>query len=120
MDQVFIRGLEVDAVIGAYDWERNIRQRLVLDLEMAWDIRPAAGSDDLNLALDYAALSQRVLEYVRNSSFELVETLAERVAALVMEEFGVPWLRLCINKPGAVTQATGGVGVIIERGERCA
>lgn len=118
MDQVFIRGLEVDAVIGAYDWERDIRQRLVLDLEMAWDIRPAADNDDLSLALDYAAVSQRLLDYVGTSSFELVETLAERVAALVIDEFGVPWLRLSINKPGAVTHATGGVGVVIERGER--
>lgn len=118
MDQVFIRGLEVDAVIGAYDWERDIRQRLVLDLDMAWDIRPAAQDDDLSKALDYATVSQRLLEYVGNSSFELVETLAERVAALVISEFGVPWLRLSITKPGAVTQATGGVGVIIERGER--
>lgn len=118
MDQVFIRGLEVDTVIGAYDWERDIRQRLVFDLEMAWDIRPAAQSDELNLALDYAAVSQRVLDYVGSSSFELVETLAERVAALVIGEFGVPWVRLSINKPGAVAQATGGVGVVIERGER--
>lgn len=120
MDQVFIRGLEMDAVIGAYDWERDIRQRLVCDLEMAWDIRPAADSDDLTLALDYAAVSQRVLDYVTSSSFELVETLAERLAALVMDEFGVPWLRLTISKPGAVTQATGGVGVVIERGARSA
>ena len=74
MDQVFIRGLEVQAVIGAYDWERTIRQRLVLDLEMDWDIRPAAAEDDLTLALDYAAVSQRVLDYVSASSFELVET----------------------------------------------
>lgn len=118
MDQVFIRGLEVDAVIGAYEWERNIRQRLVLDLEMGWDIRPAAATDDLTLALDYASVSQRLLEYVRGSSFELVETLAERLAALVMTEFHVPWVRLSITKPGAVTLATGGVGVLIERGER--
>ena len=120
MDQVFIRGLEMDAVIGAYDWERDIRQRLVCDLEMAWDILPADNSDDLTLALDYAAVSQRVLDYVTSSSFELVETLAERLAALVMDEFGVPWLRLTISKPGAVTQATGGVGVVIERGARSA
>lgn len=118
MDRVFIRGLEVDAVIGAYDWERNIRQRLVVDLDMGWDIRLAAETDDLNLALDYASVSRRVLEYVRDSSFELVETLAERLAALVMAEFDVPWIRVSINKPGAVTQATGGVGVVIERGER--
>ena len=120
MDQVFIRGLEVDAVIGAYDWERNIRQRLVVDLDMAWDIRPAAQDDDLSKALDYATVSQRLLEYVSASSFELVETLAERLAALGMEECSVPWLRVCINKPGAVTQATCGVGVVSERGERSA
>ncbi|MFA5678411.1 MAG: dihydroneopterin aldolase [Pseudomonas sp.] len=118
MDQVFIRGLEVDTVIGAYDWERNIRQRLVLDLDMGWDIRAAAAEDDLTKALDYAAVSKRVLGYVSASSFELVETLAERLAVLIMSEFGVPWLRLTINKPGAVAQATGGVGVVIERGER--
>jgi len=118
VDQVFIRGLEVDTVIGAYDWERNIRQRLVLDLDMGWDIRAAAAEDDLTKALDYAAVSKRVLGYVSASSFELVETLAERLAVLIMSEFGVPWLRLTINKPGAVAQATGGVGVVIERGER--
>ncbi|PRB80853.1 dihydroneopterin aldolase [Pseudomonas sp. MYb185] len=118
MDQVFIRGLEVETVIGAYDWERNIRQRLLFDLDMAWDIRAAAAQDDLALALDYAAVSQRVLDYVSASSFELIESLAERVAELVMSEFGVPWLRLSITKPGAVKAATGGVGVLIERGER--
>lgn len=116
MDQVFIRGLEVQAVIGAYDWERTIRQRLVLDLEMDWDIRPAAADDDLTLALDYAAVSQRVLDYVSASSFELVETLADRLATLIMEEFSVPGLRLVISKPGAVPEARRGVGVIIERG----
>ena len=128
MDQVFIRGLEVDAVICAYCWGRDIRQQpqknqiliadLVLDLDMGWDSRPAARSDELSLALDYAAVSQRLLEYVGNSSFERGETLAARLAALIIDEFGVPWLRLGINKPGAVTQASGGVGVIIERGER--
>lgn len=116
MDQVFIRGLEVQAVIGAYDWERTIRQRLVLDLEMDWDIRPAAADDDLTLALDYAAVSQRVLDYVSASSFELVETLADRLATLIMEEFSVSGLRLVITKPGAVSEARRGVGVIIERG----
>lgn len=117
MDQVFIRGLEVEAVIGVYDWERSIRQRLVLDLELGWDIRAAAAGDDLSATLDYAAVSQRVLDYVAASSFLLVEALAERVAELIMAEFGVPWLRLRLTKPGAVAEATGGVGVLIERGE---
>ena len=118
MDQVFISGLEVDAVIGAYDWERTIRQPLVLDLDMGWDNRPAAAGDDLSQALDYATVSQRVMDYVAASSFELVETLAERLATLIMQEFNVPWLRLRITKPNAIQQARGGVGVMIERGER--
>ncbi|WP_193073156.1 dihydroneopterin aldolase [Pseudomonas sp. FME51] len=118
MDQVFVRGLEVETVIGAYDWERTIRQRLLFDLDMAWDIRGAAADDDLSQALDYAAVSQRLLDYVSSTDFELIETLAERVAALVLSEFNVPWLRLTITKPGAVKEASGGVGVIIERGQR--
>ncbi|MFO7705453.1 MAG: dihydroneopterin aldolase [Halopseudomonas sp.] len=120
MDQVFIKGLAVEAVIGVYDWERSIVQPLVLDLEMGWDIREAAAGDDLGATLDYAAVSTRVLGYVAASQFLLVEALAEHVAALVMEEFGVPWLRLRVTKPGAVAQASGGVGVLIERGARAA
>ncbi|WP_304640318.1 dihydroneopterin aldolase [Pseudomonas sp.] len=116
MDRIFVRGLAVDAVIGVYDWERDIRQPLVLDLELAWDIRAAAADDDLSRTLDYAAISDRIITYVGESRFALVETLAERVAELVRSEFAVPWLRLTVNKPTAVSQATGGVGVIIERG----
>lgn len=118
MDQVFIKGLTVETVIGVYDWERTILQPLVFDLEMSWDIREAAFGDDLRSTLDYAAVSTRVLEYVGASRFLLVEALAEHVAALIMEEFSVPWLRLCVTKPGAVAQASGGVGVVIERGAR--
>lgn len=120
MDQVFISGLEIEAVIGVYDWERTIHQRLVLDLEMAWDIRAAAAQDDLSLTLDYAAISQRVLDYVSTTQFELIETLAERIAELILNEFSVPWLRLQLNKPGAVPAAKGGVGVAIERGKQSA
>lgn len=120
MDYVFIKGLAVEAVIGVYDWERTLRQPLLLDLDMGWDIRPAAAGDDLTATLDYAAVSQRLLDYVGASQFQLVETLAERVAALVMNEFQVPWLRLRVTKPGAVKQAAGGVGVLIERGARSA
>lgn len=118
MDQVFIKGLAVDAVIGVYDWERTIRQRLVIDLDMGWDIAAAAAGDDLSATLDYAAVSQRVAAFVEESSFQLVEALAERLAQLILSEFNVPWLRLRVTKPGAVPAAAGGVGVLIERGVR--
>lgn len=118
MDIVFIDGLEVDTVIGVYDWERGIRQCLTLDLQLGWDIRPAAASDDLGAALDYAAVSARVQAFAEASHFQLVETFAERLAALLMSEFAIRWLRLRLTKPGAVPAARGGVGVEIERGCR--
>ena len=117
MDTVFIESLEVDTVIGAYDWERTIRQKLLLDVQMGWDNRPSAENDALHLALDYAAVSECIHEFAQNSSFELVETFAERLAALLMAEFNIPWLRLKITKPSAVASARG-VGVEIERGCR--
>ncbi|MEQ9462516.1 MAG: dihydroneopterin aldolase [Haliea sp.] len=117
MDIVFIRELRADAIIGVYDWERSVRQTLVLDLEMAWDNRPAAAGDAIDAALDYATVSSRVTEHIENSSRQLLETLAEELAALVLAEFGVPWLRLRLCKPGAVQQARD-VGVLIERGVR--
>ncbi len=117
MDRVYIEGLKADAVIGVYDWERNIRQELVLDLELASDNRAAAATDAIEDAVDYDAISGRVLAYVRDSEFQLIETLAERVAELILREFDVQWLRLKLAKPGAVADASS-VGVIIERGER--
>lgn len=115
MDRVFIEGLEVDTVIGAYDWERGIRQCLRLDLRFAWDNRPAAAGDDLTLALDYASVTARIQAFAEQSDFELVETFAERLAAVLISEFQIPWLRLKLTKPGAIAAATG-VGVEIERG----
>jgi 7,8-dihydroneopterin aldolase/epimerase/oxygenase len=115
MDTVFIRELRVDTVIGVYDWEREVRQTLVLDLEMAWDNRPAAAGDDLARALDYAAVADRVSAYLGGSRFQLIETVAEEVATLVRAEFAVSWLRLRVCKPGAVPAARD-VGVLIERG----
>ncbi|WP_176494275.1 dihydroneopterin aldolase [Cobetia sp. 5-25-4-2] len=115
MDRVLIEALAVETVIGVYDWERTIRQRLVIDLEMATDIRPAAVGDDLTHTLDYAAISARIQTYADDSQFELVETFAERLAALLREEFGIPWLRMTVRKPGAVPEAQA-VGVRIERG----
>ncbi|WP_122573820.1 dihydroneopterin aldolase [Pseudomonas viridiflava] len=117
MDRVFIQGLEVDTVIGAYDWERGIRQCLRLDLSFAWDNRPAAEGDDLSKALDYASVSTRIQAFAEQAQFQLVETFAERLAEVLMAEFNIPWLHLRLTKPGAVVAAAG-VGVEIERGCR--
>ena len=115
MDIVYIEQLSIDTVIGVYDWEREIRQTVVLSLEMASDIAAPAEQDDINKALDYNAVSTRVTEFVAGSEFLLIETMAEKVVELVRDEFGVPWLRLKVSKPGAVPAAKD-VGVIIERG----
>jgi len=117
MDIVFLRGLRVDTVIGIYDWERRIKQTVVLDLEMATDVRKAAATDDIKDALDYKAVAKRMEAFIAESEFQLVETMAERCAQIVQDEFGVPWLRLTLNKEGAVRSAND-VGVIIERGSR--
>jgi len=116
-DLVCVRGLELDTVIGVYGWEREVRQRLVVDLEMAWDMAPAAASDAVEHALDYAAVSSALRDYAAAQSFQLIETLAEGLAGLVLQDFGVPWLRLRLSKPGAVVEARD-VGVVIERGVR--
>ncbi len=117
MNIVYIRGLRAQAVIGVYEWERHIRQTLVLDLEMASDTARAAVSDQIVDALDYAALSGRVVALVEGSDYQLLETLADAVGRMIMQDFGVPWLRLRLSKPGAVAEAED-VGVIIEAGER--
>lgn len=117
MDCVLIEALEVDTVIGVYDWERDICQRLVLDLELATDIRPAAADDDIAKTLDYAAISERITAFAGEHDFALVETFAERLAATLREEFGIAWLALTVRKPGAVANARA-VGVRITRGEQ--
>lgn len=114
MDHVFIEGLEIEALIGIYDWERRIRQTLVFDLEMGFDNRVPAASDDIKDTLNYKAVSKRLVEYVSQSDFGLVETLAERCAEIVLQEFNVDSLRLKLAKPGAVRGARA-VGVVIER-----
>mgnify|MGYP003583228953 CR=1 FL=1 len=114
MDHVFIEGLEIEALIGIYDWERRIRQTLVFDLEMAFDNRVPATTDAIDDTLNYKAVSKRIIEYVSQSDFGLVETLAENVAKIVLTEFGVKRVRLKLSKPGAVRGARA-VGVMIER-----
>lgn len=117
MDIVYIRDLRIDTIIGIYDWEREVRQTVSIDLEMATDIRKAAATDDIEFALNYKAVSKRIIAYVENRNALLVESLAEEIAALVRDEFHVPWLRLRLSKPGAVRGARD-VGLIIERGRK--
>lgn len=115
MDKVFIEGLEIETLIGIYDWERRIRQTLAFDLEMAFDNRKPAATDDIADTLNYKDISKRLTEFVSQSEYQLVETLAERCAQIVLEEFGVAHVRLKLSKPGAVRGAKA-VGVIVERG----
>ena len=114
MDKVFIEALEIECVIGIYDWERKIRQPVVLDIEMAFDNTRPAATDDINDTLDYKAVSKRLIQFVSESDFGLVETLAERCVEIVLAEFDVAHVRLKLSKPGAVRGAKA-VGVIVER-----
>ena len=116
MDKVFIEALEIDCVIGIYDWERSIRQPVQLDIEMAFDNRVPAASDRIEDTLDYKAVSKRLIQFVGDSSYGLVETLAENCAKIIVEEFGVARVRLKLSKLGAVRGARA-VGVIVERGK---
>lgn len=116
-DTVFIEGLVVETVVGVYDWEREVTQNLVIDLEMAWDNRVPGRSDDVSDALDYAAVSARVETCLQELRPRLLEYGAEVLAGVLQDEFGVGWLQLVIRKPGAVPSAQT-VGVRIERGAR--
>lgn len=115
-DLVLIEGLEVETVIGVYDWEREIEQCLLVDLAMIWDNSRPAASDAVAVALDYGAVSEFVQHYAAQNQPALLETLAEGLAAGLLAEFGIPGLRLTIRKPGAVAAARS-VGVTIERGQ---
>lgn len=117
MDILYIRNLKVDAIVGIFSWEKRIRQPIHLDLEIAIDIRQAAASDDIQFALDYKTVSTRLTQYISQSEWHLIETLAEKVAALLMTEFGVTWLRLRLSKPAALPTADS-VGLVIERGDK--
>ena len=117
MDIIYLNDLRIDTVIGIYDWERRITQTVSFDLEMATDIRKAAASDSIEDTLDYKAVAKRLIGFVGESKFQLVETLAEQVAGIILTEFNVPWVRVRLNKKGAVRYA-GDVGIIIERGVR--
>lgn len=117
MDIIYLSDLRIDTVIGIYDWERRIKQTVVLDLEMGADIRKSAASDHIDDTLNYKAVAKRIIGFVEDSEYQLVETLAEKVAGIILNEFEVPWVRVRLNKQGAVRGARD-VGVIIERGKR--
>ena len=113
-DRIFLRGLTAECVIGFIDWERRVKQTVVVDLELPVDCRHAAVTDDVTDTVDYKKVSKRVLAFIEASEFKLVETLAQRLAMLILEEFPIEWLRLSINKPGAIRNSRD-VGVSIER-----
>ena len=117
MDIIFLGGLEIDTVIGIYDWERTIKQTIALDIEMGFDIQKAAATDDIAHALDYKTVSDRVVNFVEHSEYLLVETLIEEIAKLLLSEFAIPWVKITLNKKGAISRARD-VGIIIERGQK--
>ena len=117
MDIVFIKDLRIETIIGIYDWERRVKQTISLDLEMGADIRAAAATDAIEDTLNYKAVGKRLIAFVGESQYQLVETLAEKIADIVLTEFDVEWLKLTVHKPGAL-RGSRDVGVIIERGNR--
>lgn len=114
MDIVYIRDLKVDTVIGIYDWEREIRQTISLDLEMSFDISRAGQTDNIEHTLDYKSVGKRLISFIEDSEFQLVESLAEKCAEIVLNEFEVQKIKLRLSKPGAL-RGSKDVGVIIER-----
>jgi 7,8-dihydroneopterin aldolase/epimerase/oxygenase len=113
-DRIFLRGLTAQCIIGFIEWERRVKQTVVVDLELPVDCRRASASDDVADTVDYKKVAKRVLAYIEASEFKLVETLAHRLALLLLEEFAMDWVRISINKPGAIRNSRD-VGVCIER-----
>mgnify|MGYP001033739471 CR=1 FL=1 len=114
MDTIFLTGLKIETTIGIWDWERKIKQTVEIDLEMGTDIRAAVESDDIEDALNYKLIAKRVQQFVAESSYQLVEALAGKIAELILVEFDVPWVKVRVNKPGAIRNGKD-VGVSIRR-----
>ncbi|MDB6082577.1 MAG: dihydroneopterin aldolase family protein [Gammaproteobacteria bacterium] len=114
MDKIFIRALKTEAIIGIFDWERQVKQTVIIDIELSADIRKAALTDSIEDTVNYKRMAKRVLTFVEASQFHLVETLAEHIAMLVLEEFGVAWVSIALSKPGAI-RSSRDVGVSLER-----
>ena len=117
MDIIYLHDLKVDCIIGIWDWERRTTQTLTIHLDMGVDVRHAAASDHIADTLNYKAVAKSVIAFVGDSRFQLVETLTEKVAQLLLDEFPILWVRVKVNKKGAIRGATD-VGVIIERGAK--
>jgi dihydroneopterin aldolase len=114
MDKIFLHGLKAETIIGIYDWERQVKQTVIVDLEMTGSVRMAAISDSIDDTLNYKRVAKRVLAFIEASKFHLVESLTEQIAMLLLAEFGLLWVRVSLSKPGAVRNSRD-VGVIIER-----
>jgi dihydroneopterin aldolase len=114
VDRIFLRGLKVETVIGIFEWERRIRQTVSLDVELATDVRLAAREDSIDSALNYKRIAKRLITFIAQTQFQLVESLAEAVAKIVITEFSVPWARISVAKPGAI-EGSREVGITIER-----
>jgi 7,8-dihydroneopterin aldolase/epimerase/oxygenase len=117
VDIIFLGGLEVETIIGIYDWERTTKQTVVLDIEMAFDITKAAETDNIEFALDYKTVSKRIISFVEISEFLLIERLIEEIANILRNEFGISWVKIRLNKRGAIRGARD-VGITIERGQK--
>jgi dihydroneopterin aldolase len=117
MDTIFLRDLRIRTIVGIWEWERRMPQVVSIDLDMATDIRRAAGSDHIDDTLDYKAVTRRIKAFVADSRFNLIETMAEQIAGIIVTEFGVPWVRVAVHKPWAI-RGSRDVGVAIERGAR--
>ena len=117
MDKVFIQGLSIQTTIGFFEWEKQIKQTLIFDVEFGWDIKPAAENDELAKTLDYADISLEIERFSNTNPVDLLETLAERLAKHLMSKYSIPWLSIKIHKPNAVHNAQS-VGVAIERGQQ--
>ena len=114
MDKIILTDLRIDAVIGIWDWEKRNPQTISIDLEMQMDTKKASQSDSIEDALDYKAVSKRVKQFIQASQFNLIETLAENVAKIILEEFDVQWLKLRISKPFAIRDSRN-ISISIER-----
>ena len=114
MDKIFIHALKTEAIVGIFDWERQVKQTVIVDIELKVDVRKAALSDSIDDTLNYKRVAKRVLAFVEGSQFHLVETLAEHIAMLLLEDFGLAWVRISLSKPGAI-RSSRDVGVLLER-----
>ena len=114
MDKIFIHALKTEAIIGIFDWERQVKQTVIVDVEISADIAKAALSDSIHDTINYKRIAKRVLAFVEASKFHLVETLAEHIAMLILEDFGIAWVRISLSKPGAIRNSRD-VGVTLDR-----